>query len=164
MTRGFEATDSRDKIYSLLGLFRNAKSPNLCGQMPADYRKPVTEVYIEATLYFILGAGNLEILSERIQDPDNSILSGLPSWVPDYSSKNADGGQPLPRRPNFNNPSGRGPYRADNSSTMRAILSPLVNNLLPVHAIQLSTIKTVAREVEIRIRAAQRMGGVRRDS
>ena len=73
-----QATDPRDKIYSLLGLMGDTMNQYL----KPDYKKPVAEVYANASLHFITQSESLDPLcgwqSEGRQ-------AELPSWVPDYN-------------------------------------------------------------------------------
>ena len=73
-----KATDSRDKIYGLLGL---DSSNEQLGIAP-DYTRSAQEVYTDATRAFI-AKGEVNILAWSQQ---HKIVQGLPSWVPDFSS------------------------------------------------------------------------------
>ncbi|PIA97229.1 Heterokaryon incompatibility protein 6, OR allele [Cercospora beticola] len=73
-----EATDPRDKVYSLLALIEPAES----ALVEIDYKKPVPWVYAEATYASILASGNIHILG--LVKGDRSDLE-LPSWCVDFS-------------------------------------------------------------------------------
>jgi hypothetical protein len=80
--RGTEATDPRDKVYAFLGLadkIVEARAP-----IEPNYRLPVHQVYTDVTERVMLSNGNLHLLS-HVQDASQTKVSGLPSWVPDYS-------------------------------------------------------------------------------
>lgn len=78
-----EATDPRDKIYSLLGFFtNNSVSRHLPLGITPDYNSPVSAVYIHATRQMLLGSGTLDVLGAG---PPPTVASELPSWVPDWS-------------------------------------------------------------------------------
>lgn len=73
-----KATDSRDKIYGLLGL---DPFPLQLGILP-DYNKSTKETYITTTRALIV-SGNINILAWSQQ---HKIIKDLPTWVPDFSS------------------------------------------------------------------------------
>ncbi len=72
------ATDSRDKVFALLGLMGDQMNPYL----QADYTKSVAEVYANATLHFITRNESLDPICDQ-QFAGRS--RGLPTWVPDYT-------------------------------------------------------------------------------
>ncbi|KAK4189839.1 heterokaryon incompatibility protein-domain-containing protein [Podospora australis] len=80
-TRHREATDPRDKVFSVLGL-GSGKLKDV-GIMP-DYRSPVAEVYCDAARKLITVSGNLDVLGV-CYPLKQSAVPGLPSWVPDWS-------------------------------------------------------------------------------
>ncbi|KAK4446257.1 heterokaryon incompatibility protein-domain-containing protein [Podospora aff. communis PSN243] len=80
--RSCAATDPRDKIFSLFGLLEKTGS-QLSG-IPWDYRTTTQELYRLTVLAIIQETRRLDILSQ-VQDPSRTKLSGLPSWVPDFS-------------------------------------------------------------------------------
>jgi hypothetical protein len=84
----FDATDARDKIYAMLGLLDVASMPEKAQTLlQPDYRKPVEQVYCEATLALIETEGSLAVLSLAGTRNPTSKLTGLPTWVPDFSTK-----------------------------------------------------------------------------
>ena len=72
---GFEATDPRDKIYSLLGLLHETDRVALT----PDYSKSVRQVYIEIARHVLRKNINMLCLNT------NSPFHDLPSWVSDWS-------------------------------------------------------------------------------
>ena len=86
--RGRQATDSRDKIYGLLGLTITGSSGR--GFQP-DYSKSPQQVFLDFTLWHIQAHGNVRALakccSEEVQESSAVLLkhSGLPSWATDWS-------------------------------------------------------------------------------
>jgi hypothetical protein len=72
------ATDPRDKIFSLLGMMGDTMNTFL---MP-DYTKSVSEVYANATFHFIEQSGSLDPLCGWQSLGRREQLS---SWIPDYS-------------------------------------------------------------------------------
>ena len=90
--RDFNATDPRDKIYSVLGLARvstqaatkgSSSSNDNSGAIVIDYLKPVSEVYQHVTKYFINRDCNPDILC-ILNTHRNALSADLPSWVPDW--------------------------------------------------------------------------------
>ncbi|KAL8718324.1 MAG: hypothetical protein Q9225_004521 [Loekoesia sp. 1 TL-2023] len=97
--REFEATDPRDKVYSILGLARVptetremlAETPHSTTPsslratqvMEIDYSKSVSHVYQDVAKYIINRDRNLDILCILSTHRDKKS-SDLPSWVPDW--------------------------------------------------------------------------------
>jgi Heterokaryon incompatibility protein (HET) len=77
--RHFQATDPRDKVFALLGIAVDTKE---LGLRP-DYRKSCKEVYTDLARTLIQH-GYIELLSLC---EFSKQISGLPSWVPDWSCK-----------------------------------------------------------------------------
>lgn len=85
-----KATDPKDKVYSLLGLFQNPKrdfrldshDPNL---LIVKYSESVAKIYASLVRAIVVPTRRLEILQEckRIRTND------LPSWVPDWRTNYA---------------------------------------------------------------------------
>ncbi|KAH8881748.1 HET-domain-containing protein [Thozetella sp. PMI_491] len=87
--REFDATDARDKVYSVVGLGR-VPTATLGDDQPAstslpiDYSKSVSEVYQDVVKYFVNKDGNLDILSILLTHRNDASDAELPSWVPDW--------------------------------------------------------------------------------
>ncbi|KAI0104988.1 heterokaryon incompatibility protein-domain-containing protein [Nemania sp. FL0031] len=79
LPRGARSTDPRDMVFGLLG-FANAAER---GYIKADYKKTVQEVYRD-TARALMQRGWTDILAWS--QPSEKIITGLPSWVPDFSS------------------------------------------------------------------------------
>ena len=77
---GFESSEPRDKVYSLLGLTKSYDGH----QLDADYNIPTAEVLIRTAKHIILGSGNLELLLYCTKNRER--ISGLPTWVPDWTN------------------------------------------------------------------------------
>ncbi|MCJ1477094.1 hypothetical protein MMC13_005765 [Lambiella insularis] len=75
-TRNCQATDLRDKVFSVLGLADLEKY-----HLQADYRLPLTEVFISTTRCVIEASKRVDIL----RCCQSSAPDELPSWVPDYA-------------------------------------------------------------------------------
>ncbi|KAK7958636.1 HET-domain-containing protein [Apiospora saccharicola] len=71
-----QATDPRDKIYAVLGLF-----PSIARYMETDYNKDTTEVSTELLMCLIELHGDLKALACAADTPTNP---SLPSWVPNW--------------------------------------------------------------------------------
>jgi hypothetical protein len=85
-TRNREASDERDKLYAILPLIQQS---NIEGDaegnkaIKVDYHLSPTQVFINLGTYLVYALGP-EVMTEVIGP---SALSGLPSWVPDWSMK-----------------------------------------------------------------------------
>ena len=89
ITRGFLATDLRDKVYALLGLTSEYKPLDANGITP-DYGKPVGDVYLETTRALFLKrkyAMFLTLAGERHGGtrPCPHLPDSFLSWVPDLA-------------------------------------------------------------------------------
>jgi len=86
--RVFDATDPRDKVYSVLGLAKvplveaDSTSPDT-NPMVVDYSKTTSEVYQYLAKYIINRDRNLDILCILLTHR-NENSADLPSWVPDW--------------------------------------------------------------------------------
>lgn len=86
--RAFDATDPRDKIYSVLGLAKVpiAESGSMSqdtNPMTIDYSKTTSEVYQYLAKYIINRDRNLDILCILLTHR-NAGSADLPTWVPDW--------------------------------------------------------------------------------
>lgn len=74
-----KATDPRDKIYALLSLVhqREAKFTII-----PDYTKTLSQVLLDAAIQYVKFCGDLQPLAAVEM---HEHISGLPSWVPDWS-------------------------------------------------------------------------------
>ncbi|KAL2043751.1 hypothetical protein N7G274_003270 [Stereocaulon virgatum] len=72
--RGSKATDIRDKVFAVMGI-----KPSV---LKADYSTPASDVYIEAAK--TVNSQELISLLCCVDYPEQ--VSGLPSWVPDWST------------------------------------------------------------------------------
>ncbi|KAN0076682.1 Heterokaryon incompatibility protein (HET) domain containing protein [Elaphomyces granulatus] len=86
----WQCGDPRDKVYAVLGLYGCQKSDNL----QVDYGNPVSKVYTQATQDVIY---DICVDPQHGQQPSLDVICaayrdemrqpGLPSWVPDWSTK-----------------------------------------------------------------------------
>ena len=75
-----QCTDSRDRVYSILGLATiDEKMP-----IPIDYNLSSEAVYHNLTRFLIEDTQSLEVL-KYVEHPKST--NGIPSWVPDWSFK-----------------------------------------------------------------------------
>ncbi|KAL7803836.1 heterokaryon incompatibility domain-containing protein [Trichoderma afarasin] len=95
LTRGFQATDPRDKLFALVGLAGDVLSSDW--EVMPNYDLSVAEVYHRFALWHLTRKRQFEIFSfGRGQGlPLSSELEPLPSWVPDLTRP--DFAAPLPK-------------------------------------------------------------------
>jgi hypothetical protein len=92
-TRWAEATDPRDKIYGILGLADTTRSlghrekgrNSTWIPFKPDYNLSKEEVFINVTKAILWTTRSLSVL--RFARHMSKNVTGLPSWVPDWSSK-----------------------------------------------------------------------------
>ena len=87
--RRFQATDPRDKIYSLLGLLKDDKDPETRGKVSNNVIRPnyslsVNTIFRQVTKSLIKHEQSLALLS-TVEDASLRVTLNLPSWVPDYA-------------------------------------------------------------------------------
>lgn len=78
--RGLEATDSRDKIYALLGLVQLNKNTDL--KISVDYHKSLPEVLYDAIKQSVHSEGDLHFLSYVDQRNGLDLHNSIPTWIP----------------------------------------------------------------------------------
>ncbi|KAI3326825.1 heterokaryon incompatibility protein-domain-containing protein [Xylariaceae sp. AK1471] len=84
-TSMLQATDARDKIYSLTGLIRAYTIANDLGvDIPtkADYEAPISKVFREFTMLILYATRSLDIWSYVIDKSARRPDVSAPSWVP----------------------------------------------------------------------------------
>ncbi|KAF9630683.1 Heterokaryon incompatibility [Lasiodiplodia theobromae] len=77
IARSCSSTDKRDRIYALLGIFKNKENISIS----VDYNKPVEEVYTEVAWQVIGAYGHLELLSEAWTKIDNDASLKLEQTI-----------------------------------------------------------------------------------
>ncbi|KAH7131086.1 heterokaryon incompatibility protein-domain-containing protein [Dactylonectria macrodidyma] len=95
LTRGFQATDPRDKIFALVGLAGDVMSSDW--EVTPNYDLSLPEVYRRFALWHLTRKQQIEIFSFGV-DKDlqpTKDLEDLPSWVPDLTRP--DLAAPLPK-------------------------------------------------------------------
>jgi len=106
--RRLEATDHRDHVYGVLGMYRISRGVEvLPSLLTPDYSKSVAQVLIGATLCMILETRTLDILDD-LSDSDLD----LPSWCPDWA----------PIRLRYNGYPLAPFFKADNGSKIRKVV------------------------------------------
>ena len=80
-SRNSQCADSRDKVYSLLGLASDTE-----GAPAPNYLKPVEEIYCEYARHFVSVGDGLDMLVEAglEQGSGPSEAISLPSWAPNW--------------------------------------------------------------------------------
>lgn len=78
--RSLDATDPRDKIFAFLSLAEDE-----LGLVP-DYSSDVRTVFRKAAEAMMRKTRRLSVLS-HVQDPSETRIEALPSWVPDFSAR-----------------------------------------------------------------------------
>jgi Heterokaryon incompatibility protein (HET) len=85
-TRAFGASDPRDKIYAVLGLASLGPTLLSAAQIiRQDYKLTSAEVFLDVASSFVRESDDLSFLTE-VEDPQHREVTGIPSWVPDFSS------------------------------------------------------------------------------
>ncbi|KAL7755492.1 hypothetical protein ACKLNR_014590 [Fusarium oxysporum f. sp. zingiberi] len=84
IARDYDATDPKDKVYAILGLLEalGYKSP-----LRVDYRVSVEDLYTQIAKILQQGSETLNVMSHVEVNPltRQVTLSGLPSWVPNWT-------------------------------------------------------------------------------
>jgi Heterokaryon incompatibility protein (HET) len=83
--RGYQATDSKDKVYAAIGMAMKFLPPGEESIVVPDYALSVTEIYRRTACSLLENLPFLAVLS-FVEDRSSRLLSDLPSWVPDFSS------------------------------------------------------------------------------
>ncbi|KAH6664533.1 heterokaryon incompatibility protein-domain-containing protein [Halenospora varia] len=92
LTRQFDSTDPRDRVYSILGLLTVDNSPRSGASfIEPDYTISVDELYGKVVMKIIHISGNLNVLSgvqnqQYWIDGDNPFVSWVPRWDTAFSS------------------------------------------------------------------------------
>ena len=79
----FGASDPLDKVYALLGLIANQESEDIVEFRP-NYNISITDLYTRFARYSLHEKTLLKVLESC---GENNPALGLPSWVPDWSSR-----------------------------------------------------------------------------
>jgi hypothetical protein len=80
-----EVTDSRDRIYGMLGMVNPESAYGRDHPIQPNYTKTVEEVYQDACQWSIRDSGSLAML-DLCDAPATNKLKKLPTWVPDFTS------------------------------------------------------------------------------
>ncbi|KAK4551994.1 hypothetical protein LTR86_010786 [Recurvomyces mirabilis] len=85
--RGFHATDPRDQVFAILGLWlKTSRLKSLPAPVLPDYSRPVIEVFVNVTRFAIEENKSpdwMRVISHRQHDilPLTHALTGLPTWM-----------------------------------------------------------------------------------
>ncbi|KIW08198.1 uncharacterized protein PV09_01128 [Verruconis gallopava] len=74
------STDARDKVFGVLGLIRQSRTPL---PLTPTYTQSYGRVYIDTARLIIENSKSLDVLSAT-DDHRSSLIDELPSWVPDW--------------------------------------------------------------------------------
>ncbi|KAI2602746.1 HET-domain-containing protein [Hypoxylon sp. NC1633] len=80
-TQDYQATDSRDKLYALLGMASDLSADEII----PNYSKPVQEVFLGLVRFMAMKHRNLDVISSGRLSISDSIG---PSWMPDWRGLN----------------------------------------------------------------------------
>lgn len=90
--RNCSASDHKDKIYGLLGLWADTTNVGTqSGVLPSaaptvNCDRSVEDIYIDYAYWIIIGMQSLELLHHcQPQNFDSPMVGSLPTWVPDWS-------------------------------------------------------------------------------
>lgn len=141
LTGRYEASDPRDQVYSVLGMQSAKINPTDQQDIQPDYKKPIADVFTEATKVCITRSSSLDICGLNYSLSSKKIES-LPSWVPDYTAST------MSCSTSFSRPIPENPYQACGDA-------PLVsswpfkdrNDLLVTSSIKVSTVADVSQHV-----------------
>lgn len=93
--RSADATDPRDKVYSLLGVARDRSVgvPELPSgpDVAVDYSRSVARIYRDCARHIVKTTLSLDILCACQNPGDGRAAGGIPSWVPDWSTRRTNG-------------------------------------------------------------------------
>jgi hypothetical protein len=83
--RSYGATDPRDRIYSMVGIWSRVARGSMARAMipPVDYRKSAKDLFTEFMTTLLNVTGSLNYLS--MTQPGTNTTPGLPTWVADFS-------------------------------------------------------------------------------
>ncbi|KAI1341405.1 HET-domain-containing protein [Xylariaceae sp. FL0016] len=81
--RSYDASNDHDKVYALLGL-ATPKDHDFPDVLYPDYHLSVAKLYRDVTKYILENVEGLHVLAHSEGD-DFRTITGLPSWVPDWS-------------------------------------------------------------------------------
>ncbi|KAE9366851.1 HET-domain-containing protein [Stipitochalara longipes BDJ] len=81
------SAEPRDKIYAVLGLLTEHER----SQFTVDYNVSVREIFTEVVYYILTRTRSLDIICATIHYPYHSDTFSLPSWVPDWMARPAQG-------------------------------------------------------------------------
>lgn len=89
--RKFQATDSRDQVYVLLGLLRGPAAQQV--ELYVDYHSSTAELFKRVGIQILAQSKNLNLLGSVDNKDESDVatdttIERLPSWVPDWALSN----------------------------------------------------------------------------
>lgn len=136
MSRSAEASEPRDRIYSLLGMLDSEDRKHF----EVDYKKSTAHVFAEAmALIFSHGDGPRFLSGMWCPSKPNHLVPNLPSWVPDFTSQTAEKAAPFLCNMSFNPPFPRSASGAGSDAkngTVMQDFSTLRVEALPIDVIE----------------------------
>jgi len=130
-----DATEPRDKIYGLLSLM----DPYIRARINVDYTKPVALVYAEAIKIFVrTGPKEANLLFLTHIDHSEGIDLDFPTWIPRYD-------KPVPKSSRSLKKPGLSftDYNAGGEFILPCQMDAYASNILPVHGLIFTSIKSV---------------------
>ncbi|CEI68106.1 unnamed protein product [Fusarium venenatum] len=85
-TTGFQATDTRDFIYGLWGVFQHLaheQDVTIPQHLMPNYNIPASQVLESIAAEILEATGDLTLLA-LVKDPARRVTADLPSWCPDF--------------------------------------------------------------------------------
>ena len=87
--RPYDSFDPRDKVYAAMGIVNRFLPRGSRSFIHPEYETPVEEVYEYTAKFLLEHLLYLSVLT-LVEDPSRRKLVNLPSWVPDFSSRQGD--------------------------------------------------------------------------
>ena len=84
--RPFDSYDPRDKVYAAMGIVNRFLPRGSRPFIYPEYERPAGEVYEHTAKFLLEHLPYLSVLA-LVEDPSRRKIVNLPSWVPDFSSR-----------------------------------------------------------------------------
>ena len=106
--RPFDSYDPRDKVYAAMGIVNRFLPRGSRPFIYPEYERPAREVYEHTAKFLLEHLPYLSVLA-LVEDPSQRKIVNLPSWVPDFSSRQSvSSWQLCPKKP-YNASAGQPP-------------------------------------------------------
>ena len=106
--RPYDSFDPRDKVYAAMGIVNRFLPRGSRSFIYPEYETPVREVYEHTAKFLLEHLSYLSVLA-LVEDPSRRKYVNLPSWVPDFSSRQGDGSLRVISQVQYNASAGRPP-------------------------------------------------------